>query len=147
VTTPEMAANAAAPAAAPAFERWRPVRGYRFYEVSDRGRVVTRRGRVRFLAQRMRGQPNRRYPAVDLYRDGVRHTRSVHSLVLEAFVGPRPPGTEICHWNDDPTDNTLANLRYDTKSANEQDKTRNRTQRALAVFASWNAEPPKGQAA
>jgi hypothetical protein len=139
MTATGSAGNAAALAAAPriVFERWKPIRGYRFYEVSDQGRVVTRRGRVRFLAQRMRGKPNRRYPAVDLYRAGVRHTRSVHSLVLEAFVGPRPPGAEVCHWNDDPTDNTLANLRYDTKSANELDKARNRRQRALDVISTW----------
>lgn len=42
----------------------------------------------------------------------------VHRLVLEAFVGPCPPGMECCHNNGNPADNRLENLRWDTRSAN-----------------------------
>jgi hypothetical protein len=120
---------------APAFERWKRIPGYRWYEVSDRGRVVSRRGGVRFLAQQMRGKPPRLYPAVTLYRGGRPETRFVHQLVLLAFRGPCPPGMECCHENDVATDNRLSNLRYDSKLANAADRVRN--QRALAVIQTW----------
>jgi hypothetical protein len=50
---------------------------------------------------------------------------SVHLLVLEAFVGPRPPGLEGCHANDIKADNRLVNLRWDTRKSNTRDKVRN----------------------
>jgi hypothetical protein len=46
-------------------------------------------------------------------------------LVLEAFVGPCPDGLEACHWDDDPTNNRLSNLRWDTSIANKRDMARN----------------------
>ena len=45
----------------------------------------------------------------------------VHDLVLEAFVGNKPKGKEMCHNNGVRADNRLENLRYDTRSANAQD--------------------------
>lgn len=48
----------------------------------------------------------------------------IHSLVLEAFVGPRPDGMEGCHNDGDPANNHLANLRWDTRAANNQDTLR-----------------------
>ncbi|MDT5346143.1 MAG: hypothetical protein QOE52_5327 [Mycobacterium sp.] len=63
-------------------------------------RVIHRRdGVARFVQGQLltpfpySGKANRRYLCVRLIRDGVRETRPVHQLVLEAFVGPRPDGT------------------------------------------------------
>lgn len=42
----------------------------------------------------------------------------VHSLVMEAWVGPRPEGMVINHINGDKTDNRLENLEYCTRSFN-----------------------------
>lgn len=50
--------------------------------------------------------------------------RAVHALVLEAFAGPAPEGTEGCHGNGDRACNVLSNLRWDTHRENELDKTR-----------------------
>lgn len=60
-----------------------------------------------------------------LSRNGHRRKVGVHVLVLEAFVGPRPDGMDGCHWNGDPGDNRLPNLRWDTRSANILDSVRN----------------------
>jgi hypothetical protein len=55
--------------------------------------------------------------------------RLMGHLVLEAFVGPRPPGMECCHFPDnDPSNNRLVNLRWDTHANNMQDKVCSGTQ-------------------
>lgn len=60
--------------------------------------------------------------------DGTgRVDRLVHHLVLEAFVGPCPPGMEACHWDGDPSNNALSNLRWDTHQSNMDDKSRHGT--------------------
>lgn len=45
----------------------------------------------------------------------------VHHLVLEAFVGPRPPGYHGCHNNGERLDNRPENLRWDTVTENNRD--------------------------
>jgi hypothetical protein len=101
------------------------------YEVSDLGRVralprVDAQGGHRklrlFKPSRMDAWGHR---GVKLRRDGVARSRYVHHLVLEAFVGPCPPGMVACHWNDVPDDNRLSNLRWATKSENRLDCVRN----------------------
>jgi HNH endonuclease/NUMOD4 motif len=54
-----------------------------------------------------------------------RRTVTVSTLVASTFLGPRPPGQECCHWDDDPTNNRLFNLRWDTRAANQHDLVRN----------------------
>lgn len=123
-----------------AVERWKPVVGYEsYYEVSDHGRV---RSLDRVVEHRNRwGGINRRkqlgkilspgthadgHKFVKLSADGSVRGRFVHQLVLEAFVGPRPEGLVCCHWDDDPSNNRLSNLRYDSGSANWRDHIRNK---------------------
>jgi hypothetical protein len=48
---------------------------------------------------------------VNLVRGGVKKSRAVHRLVLEAFVGPCPPGYQCCHWDGVATNNRVENLR------------------------------------
>lgn len=108
-------------------ETWKPVPGFPGYEVSDAGRV-------RSLRRRRRGDPPRmlrpcisghHYYRVFLVLLGRTHTRYVHRLVLEAFLGPCPEGLEACHRDDDQTNNRLSNLRWDTRQANDEDRERN----------------------
>lgn len=61
------------------------------------------------------------YPGVKLSLNGKKTGHLVHRLMLEAFVGPCPPGLEGCHRNDVSTDNRIENLRWDTRSANMLD--------------------------
>ena len=96
-------------------EEWRSVDGFDDYMVSDNGRVA------RILSSR----PNvSGYPRVTLC-EGTDKRREVltHRLVLETFVGPCPDGMEACHHPDNsPSNASLDNLRWDTPSANNQDK-------------------------
>lgn len=99
-------------------ERWAPIRGYEGrYEVSDGGRVRSCRG---VIGSTRGTQPYRR---VELYADdGARTTMHVHTLVLEAFGGPRPEGMVARHLNGDPDDCSLDNLAWGTFLENEADK-------------------------
>ena len=50
-----------------------------------------------------------------------RYQRTVHKLVLLAFVGECPPGMEVRHLDGNPTNNCLSNLVYGTRSQNSYD--------------------------
>lgn len=64
--------------------------------------------------------------SVGLYDgEGKRSTQRVAILMLTAFVGPCPPGYDCCHWDDDPSNERLENLRWDTRAANQDDSVRN----------------------
>lgn len=102
----------------PTIEDWRDVPGFAGYEVSDLGRVRSAKvGQPRIL----RGWTVKGYPTVALRKDGRTFYRQVHRLVLLAFVGPCPQSMEGCHGDGNPKNNHLANLRWDTSSANKRD--------------------------
>ena len=116
-------------------EEWRPVPGYEgLYDVSSLGEVRSLDRRVKYKAghsQRVKGRilkhPTSRngYPVVALNKLGVATMKYVHQLVLEAFVGPRPDGAFVLHWDDVKTNNCLGNLRWGSRSENAQDSLRN----------------------
>jgi hypothetical protein len=85
------------------------------YRVGDDGSVWSWRGRLKPF----RANKQRPYLRVCLRN---RRLFRVHVLVLEAFVGPRPPGMVCCHGDGDPTNNALSNLRWDTPQANHADR-------------------------
>jgi hypothetical protein len=62
------------------------------------------------------------YPMVQLSRCGEAVARNVHTLVLTAFVGPRPDGMECRHLNGVRADARLENLAWGTKAENMADK-------------------------
>lgn len=117
-------------------ENWKPVVGFDgLYEVSDLGNVRSM-GRLvpypnsrprRLVGRTLRPARNVEsgYPFVNLRRNGRQRIVCVHTLVLEAFVGPRPEGMECCHWDGNPENNRLDNLRWDTHIANKADDRRN----------------------
>lgn len=67
------------------------------------------------------------YLCLGLHREGKTYRRRVHHLVLEAFVGPRPNGSECCHGDGNRANNRVGNLRWGTKAENDADKTRHDT--------------------
>lgn len=108
-------------------ERWLPIDGFDGYEISDMGRVRSRRGlrgrkeepRILKLSKDKDG-----YAHITMSRTGQRiATRKVHRLVLEAFVGPCPAGMECRHVPDnDPQNNALSNLTWGTRLQNAADR-------------------------
>lgn len=116
-------------------ERWLPIAGYEgSYEVSSLGRV---RSLSRTVERRNRGPlpirerilvaalNSRGRPTVSLHAGGSALSYQVSALVAEAFIGPRPSGMNVLHWDDNPLDNRVENLRYGTYSDNQHDRVRN----------------------
>lgn len=109
-------------------EIWKPVLGYEgLYEVSNLGAVrsLPRRGRkvegILVLAQTV---SRAGYFVVSLSRNGVVSQETVHSLVLEAFVSPRPDGLVARHGPLGALVNSVSNLSWGTHQENMQDKIR-----------------------
>lgn len=106
-------------------EIWKPVLGAEnYYEVSNAGLVRS----VRFvnnMVDKLRDEPKILRQQTD--RKGYKRVtlplpekknRTVHRIVLEAFVGPCPKGMECAHLNGNPADNRLENLKWCTRSEN-----------------------------
>jgi hypothetical protein len=116
-------------------EIWRPIAGRDGYEVSDLGRVRSlpriitriRRGRTErcFYKGRVlrQGRARNGYLTVSLSGRSV----NVHTVVLRAFRGESPPGYQAAHYDGEKSNNSLANLRWASRSENEADKRRHGT--------------------
>lgn len=118
-------------------EVWTPIPDFPGYEASTHGRIRS------FWSRAPGGGANTFYvrpythkilkelidkwgrPYVSLRRDRKTHRVSVYRTILLTFVGPCPPGREACHYDDNPRNNCVSNLRWDTHGANYADKIRN----------------------
>jgi hypothetical protein len=80
--------------------------------VSDRGRI----------ARLLTVDYSHRYPRLSI--DGKK--RYLHTLVAEAFIGPRPHGQLVLHGDDDPLNPDARNLRFGSHAENAADARRNR---------------------
>jgi NUMOD4 motif-containing protein/HNH endonuclease len=118
-------------------ETWKPIAGWEdFYEVSDQGRVRSLdRDTTSVLGVRRHFAGRVLKPSVSAagyqlvsLRHSDRYRREyVHALVLTAFAGPRPDGMYCCHFDGNPLNNALPNLRWDTPSSNVEDMFRHGT--------------------
>lgn len=98
---------------------WREVSNYPEYEVNRSGQVRSRSsGALLKPSSHQSG-----HLVVCLYPGKVQ--TYVHRLVAEAFI-PNPDGHPLVrHWDDDPSNNTVENLRWGDYSHNSQDRVRN----------------------
>jgi hypothetical protein len=118
-------------------ERWLAIVGRPGYEVSDLGRHRSykrmgdnRHGVFAASPKTLKGTVDKAsgYVRVDFGRStSDRRNAHLHVLILEAFVGPRPPGMEGCHYDGNPGNNRLDNLRWDYASSNQLDRHRHGT--------------------
>lgn len=116
-------------------EQWRPIPQWPGYEASTLGqvrsvdRIITRcDGQVRQLRGRSLVQASRPVSGrrtVTLSYQNEQSTEYVAHLVLSAFVGLCSPGQWGLHKDDDPTNDHLNNLRWDTPRENVLDTLRN----------------------
>ena len=118
-------------------EVWKDIPGFDgHYEVSNEGRVrskkrvVIRANSSPLSVQERILKPvvgNHGYEVVQLSLNGLAKPHTVHSLVALAFIGPRPPGHDVCHADGGRRNNLVTNLRYGTRLENVHDAQRHGT--------------------
>jgi hypothetical protein len=110
-------------------EQWRSIPGFKHYEASTHGRIrswhvmggskETRRAEPHVLRPGINAKGYRLVCLVKTAKSGARKMERVHRLVLLTFIGPPPtPQHQGSHLNDDPSDNRLANLCWETREQN-----------------------------
>lgn len=117
-TVREMAQSWETPPVNETLERWRDVVGWEgLYEISDQGRC-----------RRVGHSPKRGtigshgYPITNLNRPGIQQTRTIHTLVLEAWKGPRGCNAEARHLNSNRIDARSINLEWGSVKENANDR-------------------------
>jgi hypothetical protein len=106
---------------------WRSIPGFDGYRVSSAGTVRSVR---KVLRSRIHKSG---YAVVSMMKDGKSHLKSVHRLVLLAFVGEPPKGTVGCHKDGNRLNNRVWNLRWDTPEANQADSVMHGTKAAPPI--------------
>ena len=109
-------------------EIWKPIPGYEgLYEASDQGRVrsvdrycLGKDGRSEFHGGKILKPWAARggYQAVGLRINGLTKRTTVHSLIANTFLGPRPGGLDVMHLDGNRQNNALANLKYGSRKEN-----------------------------
>lgn len=125
-------------------EVWRAIPSMPGHSASSLGRIKSHAKKVRFVCKA--GVERRRLKKEKILSPGKhngnylllrrsRGARTVHSLVAEAFYGPRPAGLVVCHNNGKRKDNRAQNLRYATRKENLKDMVKHGTVYAGATQA------------
>ena len=106
-------------------ETWKDVVGFEgLYLVSDEGNVCTvKTGKLKTLSINIKDKRLH----VQLWKSNKQKCCKVHRLVLTAFVGPCPQGMECCHNDGNPFNNKVSNLRWNTPTNNQADRTKHGT--------------------
>jgi hypothetical protein len=110
------------------YETWADIPEFEgLYQASDMGRVrsldrmiTDSVGRETLIIGTLLKQYINRggYRCVSLHNGGKTRTKTVHRLVLAAFIGPCPDGCETMHLDGIKTNNKLDNLRYGSHTCN-----------------------------
>lgn len=90
--------------------KWEFVSGFNEYMVTDRGEVF-RRSLVKPSIRNGGG-----YAIISLSQTGRKISRTVHKIVLEAFIGKAPPNCVAHHLDGNRLNNALDNLQWITRS-------------------------------
>ena len=97
-------------------EQWKPVQGFEaLYSISSLGRLR----RHRAIPKILKPQWSHQYVTYTLHKDGIPYYRYAHTLVAEAFIGPRPPDYQVHHSDGNPVNNLFSNLQYVTANDNQ----------------------------
>ena len=109
---------------------YRVVAGFPAYRVGSDGTVWscwkgTKHRRLSDTWRLLRpGRKEHGHRYVRISNDSEQKYVHVHRLVLEALVGPCPIGMEACHNDGNPDNNSIDNLRWDTRTGNVADTIR-----------------------
>lgn len=93
-------------------ETWKDVQGYSNYEVSDKGRVRSKRGVLKTRLNRGG------YFILTLCKQNHKYTKKPHRLVAEAFLPHVQENREVNHKDGDKQNNEVDNLEWVSRSEN-----------------------------
>lgn len=128
-------------------EEWRPVVGFEgIYEVSSCGRIRrVANGHGAVAGRMLSPNPNKKgYLRACLCRDGKAKQGRVHTLVAEAFIGPRPEGCEVDHIDGNRQNNAFSNLRcVDRRTNAENHRKAHSHSKTGLIGASFNRQKAK----
>lgn len=102
--------------------KWSYLLYFSDYKISSDGRVQSLKGKESIELKPWHSSYG--YPYVSMTDDfGVRHKKTVHSMVAELFCdNPDPKNYNVVrHIDDDPTNNNYWNLKWGTQAMNHQD--------------------------
>ncbi len=106
-------------------EKWKDIYGFEgIYKISNYGRVKRLYHGYKIVNRILNPWTDKKtgYQRVDLCWDGTTTRKRIHQLVLENFVGPRGEKMEGRHLDGNKQNNRIDNLKWGTKSENQQDR-------------------------
>lgn len=96
------------------YRKWKNVKGYDNYIVSDEGDIMNKNtGRILKPIHDSRG-----YCQLHLYQNGIRTTVMLHKIVADAFISNPENKPEVDHIDTDKDNNWVSNLQRVTRKEN-----------------------------
>lgn len=116
-------------------EIWKDVKDYEeLYQVSNLGRVKS------FYTNRiLKGcKTSNGYLKVDLCKNGIVSTKTIHRLVAQAFISNSENKSQVNHIDENKTNNVISNLEWSTAKENINHGTHNERvskSKSIAIIA------------
>lgn len=117
-------------------EIWKDIEEYEgIYQVSNLGRVKSS-----YTNSILKGcKTSNGYIKVNLYKNGIVSTKTIHRLVAQAFISNSENKSQVNHIDENKTNNVISNLEWSTAKENNNHGTRN--ERAAKAISKTKSIP------
>lgn len=102
-----------------------------YFATKDGGIWSNKRGKLK--RRSIKSRDKKGYLHLQLRKNSKSYTKKLHTLILTAFLGPRPKGMQCRHLDGNKENNKLINLCWGTQSENQQDAVKHGTHKSLFV--------------
>jgi hypothetical protein len=120
-------------------EGFKTIEDFPNYKISAEGTIINSRGKNKTPNKRRDG-----YYKVDLYDDGIGHSKSIHRLVAEAFISNPDNKPDVNHKDGNKLNNSVENLEWVTKSENIQHAYRTGLNKPHPTYGMLGKKNPNG---